>query len=213
MPRIAMVKAPAPRPDDATPAPDRVDRAATSLQLLSRARQGDRSALNELFARHVPWLQRWAHGRLGAWARSAMDTADLVQDAVLQTFRRLDHFEPRGQNALRAYLRQAIQNRISDEYRRVMTRGVQEELSDASLDPRPSPYDAFVNTDAEERYRRALLRLKGEDRELIVGRIELGYSHEQLATLTGRRSPDAARMALKRALLKLTDEMGRPIPR
>jgi RNA polymerase sigma-70 factor, ECF subfamily len=198
------------QPDDSSSAAAAFDRNATSLQLLRRAREGDRAALDALFARHLPWLQRWAHGRLGAWARSAVDTADLVQDAVLQTFRRLDAFEPRGQNALRAYLRRAIQNRIHDEHRRVMTRGVQEELIDGGPDPGPSPLEALVNTDAEDRYRRALLRLRDNDRELIVGRVELGYSYEQLATLTGRRSADAARVALKRALVKLADEMGRP---
>ena len=185
-----------------------LDRTATSIHLLRRARGGDRAALDALFERHVPWLQRWAHGRLRVWARSAADTADMVQDAVLQTFRRLEHFEPRGHNALRAYLRQAIQNRIHDEHRRVMTRGVQEELQEGSPDPSPSPFDTFVNTDAEDRYRRSLLRLREDDRELIVGRVELGYSYEQLATLTGRRTPDAARVALKRALLKLAEEMG-----
>jgi RNA polymerase sigma-70 factor, ECF subfamily len=208
-----MFTAPGSRPDESSSEPVTFDRTATSLQLLRRAREGDRAALDALFERHVPWLQRWAHGRLGAWARSAVDTADLVQDAVLQTFRRLDHFEPRGQNALRAYLRQAIQNRIHDEHRRVMTRGVQEELVDGSPDPAPSPFDTLVTKDAEERYRRSLLRLREEDRELIVGRIELGYSYEQIAALSGRRSSDAARVALKRALVKLTEEMGRPSPR
>ena len=189
------------------------DRTATSLQLLRRAREGDRAALDALFERHLPWLQRWAHGRLGSWARSAVDTADLVQDAVLQTFRRLDQFEPRGQNALRAYLRQAIQNRIHDEHRRVLTRGAQRELLDGRPDPGPSPFDTLVNTDAEERYRHSLLRLRSDDRELIVGRVELGYSYAQLATLTGRTSADAARVALKRALVRLAEEMGRSLPR
>ena len=189
------------------------DRTATSLQLLRRAREGDRAALDALFERHLPWLQRWAHGRLGSWARSAVDTADLVQDAVLQTFRRLDQFEPRGQNALRAYLRQAIQNRIHDEHRRVLTRGAQRELLDGRPDPGPSPFDTLVNTDAEERYRRSLLQLRSDDRDLIAGRVELGYSYTQLATLTGRTSPDAARVALKRALVRLAEEMGRSLPR
>ena len=182
-------------------------RTATSLHLLRLARGGDRTALDALFARHLPGLQRWASGRLGPWARSAMDTADLVQDAVLQTFRRLDTFEPRGEKALRSYLRQAIQNRIHDVHRRVMTRGVPHELADCDPDPAPSPLDAMVTAAAEQRYRTSLGRLRADDRELIVGRIELGYSHEQLAAATGRRTPDAARVALKRALVKLAEEM------
>jgi RNA polymerase sigma-70 factor (ECF subfamily) len=41
----------------------------TSLSLLERAREGDADALNALIARYLPRLQRWAHGRLPAWAR------------------------------------------------------------------------------------------------------------------------------------------------
>ena len=54
------------------------------------------------------------------WVRTAADTADIVQDVLLQTFRRIDRFEPRGHRALQGYLRRSIQNRITDEIRRGM---------------------------------------------------------------------------------------------
>ena len=185
------------------------DLQGTSFQLLRRARAGDRRALDELFARHLPALRRWAHGRLAGWARTALDTADIIQDAALQTFRRLGSFEPQGERALQAYLRQAVQNRITDEYRRISVRGLGEELDDEVTDHGPSPHDSAVAAQIEERYRRALATLPPQDQELIAARVELGYSHEQLALLTGRRSVDAARMALKRALVKLAEAMDR----
>jgi RNA polymerase sigma-70 factor, ECF subfamily len=180
----------------------------SSLYLLRRAREGHHSALEVLFARQFSPLLRWAHGRLPRWVRTAADTADLVQDAMLQTFRRLDRFEPRGKRALQAYLRRAIQNRITDEIRRG-TRSPMESADRGLGRPAstPSPMDQAINAEAGDRYRAALARLRPEDRVLIVGRIELGYSYEQLALVAGRVTPDATRVAVRRALVRLAETM------
>jgi RNA polymerase sigma-70 factor (ECF subfamily) len=77
-------------------------RADETQRLLSRARSGDREALDVLFARHIPTLRRWASGRLPRWARDIADTQDLVQETVLQVFKRVEAFEPRGEGALQA---------------------------------------------------------------------------------------------------------------
>src|SRR5437867_2197018 len=90
----------------------------STVRLIERARAGDELALGQLFARHLKPLQRWASGRLPIWARSVADTDDLVQDTLLQTFKRIETFEPRHAGALQAYLRQAVLNRIRDELRR-----------------------------------------------------------------------------------------------
>jgi DNA-directed RNA polymerase specialized sigma24 family protein len=127
---------------------------------------------------------------------------------MLKAFRRLDAFEVRRRHALRAYLQQAIQNRIRDELRKV-SRAPAIELSDELPDPKPSVLDNIITAQAEERYKAALGRLRSEDRELIVGRFELDYSFEQLALITRRASISATRMALSRALAKLSAEMAR----
>src|SRR5688572_24335844 len=96
-------------------APDALD---STSELISRARSGDQAAIERLFERHLKPLQRWASGRLPRWARDLADTDDLVQEALLQTFKRLGDFEPRRVGALQAYLRQAVLNRLRDEVRR-----------------------------------------------------------------------------------------------
>ena len=181
----------------------------SSLRLLQRARHGHSSALNRLFERNLGPVMRWAHGRLPQWARTAADTADLVQDAMLQTFRRLNGFEVRGPRALQAYLRQAVQNRINDEMRRIGRRGVMRELPADVAGSERSPLDAAVAAETTERYKAALMRLSSSDRELIVGRFELGFTYEQLALAFDRSSPDSARMAVQRALMRLTGELRR----
>jgi len=77
--------------DPSTPTP-----ADTTGELVARAQDGDAAAMNDLFRRHVPELNRWARGRLPTWARDLTDTHDLVQDTVLQTFKRMGAFEWRG---------------------------------------------------------------------------------------------------------------------
>ena len=186
----------------------RLDADSTST-LLERARAGDAAAVDQLFATCVPILRRWARGRLPAWARDLADTEDVVQEAVLQTFKHIETFDARGEGALQAYLRQAVMNRIRDHIRRVGRRPVATELDSQHEDDSPSPLEHAVGREAVERYEQALARLTDVDRELIVASVELGYSFEELAAATGRASSDAARKAARRALVKLAEEMER----
>ena len=181
----------------------------STTTLLERARAGDRAAADELFARCLPPLLRWARGRLPRWARDVADTQDVVQEAVLQTFKHLETFDARGEGALQAYLRQAVINRIRDHVRRVARRPITATLESHPVDDDPSPLERAIGREAVERYEAALARLSETDRQLIVATIELGYGFEQLAEATGRASPAAARKAARRAVLKLAEEMKR----
>lgn len=182
----------------------------SSARLLDRAIRGDRSAREELFARYLPWLRRWARGRLPRWTRGVVDTSDVVQDALRRTVTRLGGFEPRGDGALRAYLRNAVENRIRDEMRQVARRPVMDVLDEGQplAGNDRSPLEKAIHAEAWDRYRSALKHLPRRDQRLIVGRLELGYSFAQLAAVDGRAGPDGARMALKRALARLAAEMG-----
>jgi len=139
-----------------------------------------------------------------------MDTGDLVQDAFFNLFQRMGQVEPRSQGALRAYLRQSIRNRIRDEVRRAGLVETSQEVGSGFADTGTSPLDCAMASENAERYREALARLDPGDQELIVGRIELGFSYEQLALATERPSPAAARVAARRALLRLAQEV-RPV--
>src|SRR5688572_470777 len=90
----------------------------SSMVLVRRAREGDPAALDDLCARYLPRLRRWAHGRLPGWAREGVDTQDLVQATLAQVVQHIDTFEPRHEGAFQAYVRQALLNRIRDHVRR-----------------------------------------------------------------------------------------------
>jgi len=186
----------------------RVDPEST-FDLLDRARAGDQEALERLFARHVKPLQRWARGRLPRWARDLADTDDLVQDTLAQTFKRIEGFEPRRVGALQAYLRQAILNRIRDELRRKRRQPDVTELDGLELDRGESPLEQAIGREALEAYEAALERLKPQEREAIIARVELGYSYQELAVTLDKPTAEAARKAAQRALVRLAGEMKR----
>jgi RNA polymerase sigma-70 factor (ECF subfamily) len=188
---------------------NRTPAADTTGRLLARAQNGDASALNDLFSRQVPALNRWARGRLPGWARDMADTHDLVQETVLQGFKNLGGFEPRGKGALGAYLRQALLNRIRNEMRRVSRRPAIADLDDQAPGSLSSPLESAILKEQHERYEMALRRLKETERELIVARLELGLTYEEIAEALGKPSWNAARMAVARALVRLAGELKR----
>src|ERR1700694_3180459 len=100
----------------------------SSVDLLMKAQSGDEEARNELLARYLPRLQRWASGRLPSGVRTMLDTGDLVQDAVINALRHLNPLEIRTESALQVYLRRAVNNRIIDLYRRAGRRPARQEL-------------------------------------------------------------------------------------
>lgn len=193
----------APKPDAGAEDPD------SSINLLSRIRDGDAEALNRLIARHLPPLQRWARGRLPRGIRDLEDTADLVQETVIQALKHLNHFEYRREGALQAYLRHAVYNRIRMEFRRKQSRPARTDLDAEHEDLSASPLEQAVGREAVERYERALERLKPEDREAVITKMELDCSYAELARALGKPSADAARMAVGRALMRLAEEMKR----
>jgi RNA polymerase sigma-70 factor (ECF subfamily) len=180
-----------------------------TVDLLALARGGDTTALDRLFERYLPDLRRWTSGRLPRWARDLAETQDLVQDTLLQVFRKIDGFEYRGEGAFQAYLRQAVMNRLRNEIRRADRRPAHEDADDALEDAGTSPVEAAIGTETLERYELALQRLTEPEREAIISRVELGMSYPELAEALAKPSPNAARMAVARALLRLADEMRR----
>jgi RNA polymerase sigma-70 factor (ECF subfamily) len=199
-------------PDPATgPSDDAQDSAFVSdeptIELVVKARDGNRDAAEALLQRCMPQLKRWAHGRLPAAARGSLDTGDLVQETVLHVLRRLDTFEPRHVGAMQAYLRQSVINRIRDEVRRIGRQPAPVELPEDLRTNVASPLESAVQAEAYDRYREALSELSARDREMIVARIEVQWSLAEIAKRFNMTTADAARMAVTRALKRLTDKL------
>ena len=176
----------------------------STKDLVLRAKVGDRSAENEIVRRSLPRLRRFAHGRLPPAVRNGSDTEDIVQESLLHTLQRLPGFDPARPGGLQAYLRVALQNKVKDAVRR---RARFSSLGDVAepVDRRPSPYDAVKEKELVARQEAVLNQLRPSDRALLVARIELAYNYAQIARLFGKPSPDAARVAVHRALRRAVD--------
>ena len=178
-----------------------------TIELVVRAREGDRLAVEALLQRSIPSLRRFAHGRLPAAARGSLDTGDLVQETVLHVLRRLDTFEPRHVGAMQAYLRQSVINRIRDEVRRIGRHPTPAELPEDLASEMPSPLEEAVRAEAYDRYRAVLVQLSPRDREMVVARIEAQWNLGEIAQRFNMRTVDGARMAVTRALRRLMDRL------
>jgi RNA polymerase sigma-70 factor (ECF subfamily) len=179
----------------------------SSFELLERIRGGEKEALDRLLSRYLPALSRWAHGRLPAWARDLSETQDLVQETLIRALKNIGTFEYRHEGALQAYLRESVMNRIRDELRRVQRRPRSTELDEGLEHPSASPLDDAIGTELLDRYEAALAQLRAEDREAIIARVELRQSYQDVAAAIGKPTPDAARVAVNRALVRLAEKM------
>ncbi len=180
----------------------------SSIALVARLQSGDADAQERLFARYLKPLTRWAHGRLPPYARSMADTHDVVQDGILRVLKNVATFRPEGPGKFHAYLRQAVMSHIIDEIRRAVRRPLVELDGDLSSGL-PSPYELAVSQEDREMYESCLQELSEDDRELVIGRLEWGLSYGELAAEVDRPTPDAARVAVRRAIVKLAEAMQR----
>jgi RNA polymerase sigma-70 factor (ECF subfamily) len=195
------------RPGHATDAAGVSATSESTLDLVGRARSGDQTATAELFDRYGARLRRWAHGRLPAAARGAMESQDLVQETLARVFQRLPAFEPRHPGAFRDYVWTTLWNCIRDIARAHQRRGPSDPIDGDIADPQPTPLELAMGREVFARYEAALERLRPDEREAIIARIELGLSHAEVAEALGKPSAAAAHMAVSRAVMRLAKEM------
>lgn len=179
----------------------------SSAILLKRVKAGDQQALDALITRYGPRLRQWMSGRVPRWARDAADTEDLVQDTLIDSLHRLPEFEHRCEGSLQAYFRQAVLNRVRTQFRRASRRGPTLPLDAGILDEGISPLEAAIGSEMTDRYEQALTRISPQERELVIARVEMGYTNDEIAAIFQKPSRDAARVAVARALVRLAGEM------
>jgi RNA polymerase sigma-70 factor (ECF subfamily) len=102
-----------------------------------------------------------------------------------------------------------VDNRIRDEIRRVGRHPIDDlEVGTIELPSHsPSPFDSASDAEQQQKYKQALATLNDDERQLVVGRLELGYNYEQLALVANRPTAEAARVAVRRAVTKIARNM------
>jgi RNA polymerase sigma-70 factor (ECF subfamily) len=177
-----------------------------TVELLDKVRAGDDLALTQLLERLLPRLRRWAHGRLPRSSRGMLETGDIVQSVLSKAVKRLATLDIAESASLGYYLRQAIANEIATQYRKSGRTPQATSVGEALPASDTSPLDRLIGLERMQRYEVALQRLEPAEREAIVGRFELAYDYDDLARFLGKPSVGAARVAVHRAVKRLTEQ-------
>jgi RNA polymerase sigma-70 factor, ECF subfamily len=166
-----------------------------SMQTLtySNAMIYDRQTLVTIYEQHSPELYRYAYRLLG--------DSHLAEDCVSETFSRFLRVVRDGPNQMenvRAYLYRVAHNWVTDHYRRQPPTPLSLE-ADVHSDPEANPLRVVAEQLEREQVRAALLRLPGDQRQVIELRFLEDWSHEEVAVAIGK-SVEATRALQYRAL-------------
>ena len=178
--------------------------------LVTRAREGDREALELIAGRYQSALARFAHGRLPSAVRRLVDTDDIVQVVVERSIHKLEHFVAAPGGSLLAYLRRSVLNQIRDEIRRSQRRPLATDPTDGLQDLGRDPLEQAISNESLKRYEAALAELPTDQQEAFMMRIEMNCGYRDIADALGRPSAEAARMLVRRAIAALARSLRRP---
>ena len=181
----------------------------STVELTIRARAGDSVALEALCLRCLKSLSRYAAGRLPPAVRDMLDTQDVVLEAVQRGMSRLGDFEVRHPGALAAYMRTTLRNLIIDYLRQRIRQPQRVALDDQHPDKTRSPLERVLSEEQIALYDTALTRLKPRDAALVTLKIDEQLSYDEIAAELGLASGNAARVAARRAVLRLAHEMAK----
>lgn len=147
--------------------------------LVTRAKDGDRVALDALCARHAPRVGRLARHLL----RDPEDAGDAAQEALAKMCVRLGQF--RGDAQFSTWLHRLVVNTCRDAAERRNTR-VHEPLGD---DLRAGPDDDPMRAAGMSELRRelcdSLAEISPQQAQVIVLKDAMGYSFEEIAEAAG----------------------------
>ena len=85
-----------------------------TIQLLRRVMDGDKQALNQLYARYGEKLRTVVRFRLGSRLRKKLESCDVVQEALIASLRHVDQASFTSNGAFFHWLTKLAENRIRD---------------------------------------------------------------------------------------------------
>jgi RNA polymerase sigma-70 factor (ECF subfamily) len=187
---------------------------AETEQLLRRIEGGDRQAFDELFGRHRDYLRQVVSLHLDPRLRPRLDPSDVVQEAQLEAFRRLDDYLQRRPMPFRLWLRKTACERLlmlQRYYLRAARRSVSREaqpdtssfqLVQQLLAAGSTPSQRLGKAELARRIGEVMALLSETDREVLVMRNLEALSNQEVAEVLGI-DPVAASQRYGRALLRL----------
>lgn len=179
--------------------------------LMAQARTGDRAAVQALFARYLPRLQRWAEQR--ARAGAPISPSELCQRTGLRAYERLPRFRGHSEGEWVKWLMRVLRSQWVRALRvaRTQKRGAptvpldEEALAQPSSEA--SPTRLLSGKERGKRLLQLLARLPGDQGMAVIRRHVEGYSVAELATQLNR-SPSEVSSLIWRGLQGLRERLG-----
>ena len=198
------------------------DQLSSVSDLLARARSGDESARDRLFARCRPYLGVVARAEVEHWMQAKVDASDLVQTTLLEAYRAFGKFEGASEGEWLAWLRRILNHNATDFVRQYCGTAKRQMRRERPLQPvgpdgsrvmgwEPSahgetPSQIAIRRECELEVAEALERLPPDYREVIMLRNLQRLPFDEVAERMGRSRP-ATQMLWMRALRKLQELM------
>jgi len=188
-----------------------------TLALLTRAREGDGAAANELFARYEERIRRIVRVRLGPGLRRWTESGDLVQETCRSALESLERLELESDFDLLDWLARIATNRIRDlvDHVHAARRDVDRvqslepaapgQLVGAALppDPRSSPSEHAFRGEVRSLLDEVVATLPEDYREVVLLRDYQGAGWPWIAQALGSTSVHAAQQLHQRAWIKV----------
>ncbi len=189
-------------------------------ELLQRARQGDRSAVEQLLGQFRESLRRMIALRIDPALSARLDASDVVQDVLLEANRRMDDYLRGSTMPFHLWLRHIAKDHVIDAHRKhrkaqrrsidreqsLVPRGLAEsssiQMMGQILDQELTPATAAIRREMEQRLAKAIGQLEEDDREIILMRLYEQLSNQEIAALYELTEPAAA-MRYLRAVRRL----------
>ncbi len=164
--------------------------------LIQRAKKGEAEAFGRLYDMHVDRVYRHIYYRVSCIA----DAEDLTQEVFLRAWKAIGRYKKTGSPFL-AWLMTISHNLIVDSYRRKKDDTYLDDdywVADSS----PTPEKALEIEFDQKRVRRAILKLPGDQQQIILMRFIEGFPYPDIAASLGK-SEGAIRVSQHRALARL----------
>lgn len=178
---------------------------------MQRAQAGDRDALDQLLARHLPSLRAYVRLKLSPDVRRREAASDVVQSICREVLGDLDGASFSGEDEFKAWMFQVAMNKILNKraFHGAAKRDLQRELPDPSAalvlaahGDLTSPSGGAIAAEELARIEDAFDQLSDEHKDVILKSRFLALTHQQIAEETGR-SEAAVRQLLLRARARL----------
>jgi RNA polymerase sigma-70 factor (ECF subfamily) len=192
-------------------------------QLLTRAAQGDQTALEQLFGLHRQRLRQMIALRLDRQVQARLDPSDVVQETLAEAARRLADYARVRPLPFYPWLRQLAWERLMQLHRRHVRAGkrtVRREQADLPLSEESalaladrlvsrgsSPSARLRRSEQRHRVQAILGQLADADREVLVLRYLEHLSTQEMSAILGL-TPAGVKTRQLRALQRLRDLFG-----